>query len=38
LIEKAKGVTLFWNLARNPEKINQKFAEKMQNSKCLRLN
>jgi len=28
LIEKAKGVTLFWNLARNPEKNHQKFALK----------
>jgi hypothetical protein len=28
LIEKAKGVTLSWNLARNPEKNHQKFAEK----------
>ena len=35
---KTTDVTIFWNLARNPEKIHQKFAEKMQNSKCLRLN
>ena len=28
LIEKATHVTIFWNLARNPEKIfHQKFAE-----------
>jgi hypothetical protein len=28
LIEKATHVTIFWNLARNPEKIHQKFALK----------
>ena len=28
MIEKAKGVTLFWHLARNPEKIHQQFALK----------
>ena len=27
---KATDVTLFWNLSRNPDKIHQKFAEKMQ--------
>ena len=27
-IEKATDVTLFWNLARNPEKNHKKFAEK----------
>jgi len=32
LIEKATHVTIFWNLARNPEKNSSKFAEKMQNS------
>ena len=30
---KATHVTLFWNLAQNPEKNHQKFAEKMQKSK-----
>ena len=29
---KATDVILFWNLARNPKKIHQKFAEKMQMS------
>jgi len=28
LIEKAKGVTLFWNLARNPEKNSSKIHRK----------
>jgi len=28
LIEKAKGVTLFWNLARNPEKNSSKIRRK----------
>ena len=28
MIEKATHVTIFWNLARNPEKIHQKFALK----------
>ena len=28
MIEKATHVTIFWNLARNPEKNHQKLAEK----------
>ena len=28
MIEKAKGVTLFWNLARNPEKNSSKIRRK----------
>ena len=34
MIEKAKDVTLFWNLARNPGKKSSTFAEKNAKFEC----